>query len=192
MAVSELIILKKIPYKESSLIVSGLNSEFGRLDFIAKGAEKISKKKFPSVDLFRIVSIEFNPDKDFLQSVYKAEIIENFDAVADSSASFKEACAIAAFVLKNTKPHMRCDFLFKAVRTAFSRLCTAPGKFPCLAFVKLAYLAENGLLPETDVKIDRLLATAAGDSDNTGLKDNDGVNKISQWLDSLCVYNGIN
>ena len=105
MAVSELIILKKIPYKESSLIVSGLSSEFGRLDFVAKGAEKISKKKFPAIDLFRIVSIEFNPDKDFLQSVYKAEIIENFDAIAESSASFKEACAIAAFVLKNTKPH---------------------------------------------------------------------------------------
>jgi len=190
LTVSELIILKKIPYKESSLIVSGLSASFGRLDFIAKGSEKISKKKFPAIDLFRIVSIEFNPEKDSLQPIYKAEIVENFDAVADSSASFKDACAIAAFVLKNTKPHMRCDFLFKAVSTAFLRLCAAPGKFPCLALVKLAYLFENGLLPEPDGKINNLLSVASGDSDETGLKEN-GDKKISQWIDSLCVYHDI-
>jgi len=192
LAASELIILRKQPYKESSLIVSGLSGEFGRLDFIAKGAGKISKKKFPTIDLFRIVSIDFNPDKDTLQSIYKAEIVENFDAIAESPASFRDACSIASFVLKNTKTHMHCDFLFKSVRTALSRLCAAPGKFPCLALVKLAYLSENGLLPESDKKMDNLLAAASGDSDNTGLKDEEGTNKISQWLDNLCVYHGIN
>jgi len=187
-----LIILRKLPYKESSLIVSGLSAEFGRFDFIAKGAEKISKKKFPSIDLFRIVSIEFNPDKDGLQSIYKADLIENFDAVANSASSFREACSITSFVLKNTKPHMHCAFLFNAVRTALSRLCCTPGKFPCLALVKLAYLAENGLLPESDKKVDLLLAAASGETDDTGLKDEESTKKIAQWLDSLCVYHGIN
>lgn len=192
MAVSELIILRKQPYKESSLLVSGLSGEFGRFDFIAKGAEKISKKKFPAIDLFRIVAIDFNPDRDTLQSIYKAEMVENFDAVAESSSSFREACSIASFVLKNTKPHMHCDLLFRAVRTAFSRLCAAYGKFPCLALVKLAYLDENGLLPEYDKNIERLLSVAQGKSDDTGLKDDESVRKIAQWLDSLCVYHGIN
>ena len=32
------IILRKIPFQDSSLIVSGLSPEFGRLDFLLRGA----------------------------------------------------------------------------------------------------------------------------------------------------------
>ena len=41
------IILRKIPYQESSLIVSGLSPDFGRLDFLLKGARGTGAKKFP-------------------------------------------------------------------------------------------------------------------------------------------------
>ena len=41
------IILRKIPFQDSSLIVSGLSPEFGRLDFLLRGARGTGAKKFP-------------------------------------------------------------------------------------------------------------------------------------------------
>ena len=57
------IILRKIPFQDSSLIVSGLSPEFGRLDFLLRGARGTGAKKFPYAELFRELAIEFRPPK---------------------------------------------------------------------------------------------------------------------------------
>ena len=43
---TNLIVLRKTPYMETSLIISGLSPDFGKLDLLAKGELKISSKKF--------------------------------------------------------------------------------------------------------------------------------------------------
>ena len=57
------IILRKIPFQESGLIVSGLSPEFGRLDFLLKGVRDTGAKKFLYAELFRELSIEFRPPR---------------------------------------------------------------------------------------------------------------------------------
>jgi recombinational DNA repair protein (RecF pathway) len=58
-----IIVLKKIPYQESSLIVSSISAEYGKVDFIVKGARRITKKKQPIVDLFRELNIEYRESR---------------------------------------------------------------------------------------------------------------------------------
>ena len=50
------LILRHTPFQESSLIVSGISPDAGRLDFLLKGARGLGKKKFPpSCFLFNFV-----------------------------------------------------------------------------------------------------------------------------------------
>ena len=80
------IILRKIPFQDSSLIVSGLSPEFGRLDFLLRGARGTGAKKFPYAELFRELAIEFRPPKlhspGTMCNLTSHELIASFDSIA--------------------------------------------------------------------------------------------------------------
>ena len=49
-----LIVLSKSPYRESSLIVTGISPDYGRVQLLCNGAQKISGKDYVLVDIFHI------------------------------------------------------------------------------------------------------------------------------------------
>ena len=102
------IILRKIPFQDSSLIVSGLSPEFGRLDFLLRGARGTGAKKFPYAELFRELTIEFRPPKlhspGTMCNLTSHELIASFDSIALRIENYLRMCAYAAFLLKHTKP----------------------------------------------------------------------------------------
>ncbi|UKI33313.1 MAG: recombination protein O N-terminal domain-containing protein [Lentisphaeria bacterium] len=57
---TQLIVLSKQSYRESSLLLAGLSPDCGRLSLVANGAQKLSAKNFPAVDLFRELEVEFD------------------------------------------------------------------------------------------------------------------------------------
>ena len=114
------IILRKIPFQESSLIVSGLSPEFGRLDFLLRGARGTGAKKFPYAELFRELAIVFRPPREHastLCSLTAHEPVASFDAIALRTGNYLAVCDYAAFLLKHTKPMLEAPETFRALET---------------------------------------------------------------------------
>lgn len=153
---TNVIILRKMPYKESSLILGTLSAEFGKIDLIAKGARKLSKKQFPAFDLFREVQVTFpNTGNDNLHSATNAELIQSNDALANIPENFETASKIADFILKNSAPDLPSPLVYDAMRNILRNWALQGDKqeFPwtsqqCSVVIKTSYLYENGLLPD--------------------------------------------
>ncbi|MDD5697355.1 MAG: recombination protein O N-terminal domain-containing protein [Victivallaceae bacterium] len=153
---ADVLILRKMPYRESSLILGALSAEFGKLELIAKGARKLSKKQFPAFDLFREVQVSFiNTGKGGLHTVTGAELIRSNDALANIPDNFATAVKIAEFILNNSAPDLPSPLVYEALRhVMLNWALQGEGRdFPwssrqCSVIVKTSYLYENGLLPE--------------------------------------------
>ena len=80
---TDYIILRKIPFQESSLVVSGISPDYGRLDFLLKGARSAGGKKFPYAGLFRELQVEFQDNRSGSSLLYMKthEPVTGFDAV---------------------------------------------------------------------------------------------------------------
>lgn len=195
---SEFIVLKKIPYRESSLIVSGLTPLYGKADFVVRGARSSSRKKFPHVDLFRVIQLEIDPHKEGLQPLYKTELIRDFDRVAEDTPSFMEACSLASFILKNSHSMMKSEMLYTAFTLFLQRSPVKHGQM----LVKLVYLHENGLLPEKlsnasgdsgkrqKELLEGLLKAALGDGEIPHFNES-YWKKLDEWISGLCAYHDL-
>lgn len=89
---TQMIVLAKQPYKEAALLLSGLSPDYGRLNLVANGAQKLSEKKFPAADLFRELEVEFNEEgASDLFTAKQLELAAAFDALADNPKHFQLA-----------------------------------------------------------------------------------------------------
>ena len=155
---TNVLILRKMPYKESSLILGTLSAEFGKIELIAKGARKLSKKQFPAFDLFREVQVTFpNTGKDGLHTATNAEIIRSNDSLANVPQNYETALKIGDFILKNSVPDLPSPLIYEAMKNILHNWALEGKKqeYPwsniqCSVIIKTSYLYENGLLPELD------------------------------------------
>ena len=140
------------------MILGALSAEFGKLDIIAKGARKLSKKQFPAFDLFREVQVSFsNTGKSDLHTATNAELIQSNDSLANIPENFETAIKISDFILKNSAPDLPSPLVYDALRNILRNWALQGEKqdFPwtnrqCSVIIKTSYLYENGLLPELD------------------------------------------
>lgn len=139
------IVLRKTPYMESSLIVSGISPSHGRIDLIVKGARKISTKASPEIDLFRIFNIQFLDRGKSLISPLVIEYVRNFDKLATKVEEFGKILRLVPFILNNIHYPVRCQFLLDALIKHLERVINGERTYDWL--IKLAYIHENGLLP---------------------------------------------
>ncbi|MFA6714971.1 MAG: recombination protein O N-terminal domain-containing protein [Victivallales bacterium] len=153
---ANLVILRKMPYRESSLILGTLSAEFGKIDLIAKGARKLSGKQFPAFDLFREVEVTFqNRGKDDLHTVTNAELLLSNDSLANIPENFETAIKIGDFILKNSAPDLASPLVYDAMRHILRNWALEGEKKAhpwtsrqCSVIIKTSYLYENGLLPD--------------------------------------------
>ncbi|MDD5728853.1 MAG: recombination protein O N-terminal domain-containing protein [Victivallales bacterium] len=156
------LVLRKLPYRESSLILGTVSAEFGKLDFIARGARKLSKKQFPAFDLFREVQVTFRPlGKDTLHTAANAELISSNDALANIPENFEAALKIGDFILRNSAGDLPSPLVYEALKHIFRNWALAGEHrdFPwsreqCSVIIKASYLYENGLLPDFSIADD--------------------------------------
>lgn len=199
-SLTKLLVLRKIPYKESSLIISGLSPDFGKLDFMVKGAKKMSRKCFPVVDLFREIQLEFNYRKDGLQTVYSVDLVSQFDAIALNPDNFIAACKLCSFISHNSRPMMEAHELYAALKNCFQGLSGEHQNIPWCALVKLIYIYENGLLPdigphsnhsESEQELLAKLIEAAAGRIFPPLLGKDYWNQLAFWIEDLCRYHNL-
>ncbi|NOY75430.1 MAG: hypothetical protein GXP32_06525 [Kiritimatiellaeota bacterium] len=192
---TEMIILRKTPFQDSGLILAGLSAELGRLDVVLKGARSVGARKSNVADLFRVVGIEVNAERDGLQTAYSLDLIETNDDIALRSGSYLDACSIAEFALRNSQPGVECRHFASAVRTAFLRLSREEVSFAGM-LVQLVFLYDHGFLPEpeggngeTARVVERLLTAATGAAPMPDLPA-EYLARVLRWVDSLCSHHG--
>ena len=147
---TDYIILRKVPFQESSLVVSGISPEYGRLDFLLKGARGAGAKKFPFAGLFRELTVEFreNPSGSGLLYMKNHEPKRNFDAIADYPENYIRICSLIQFLLKHTRPMLELQQTYDALLLALSRLSLPGGGEFQVAAAELIFLRESGFVPE--------------------------------------------
>lgn len=197
------IILRKIPFQDSSLIVSGLSPEFGRLDFLLRGVRGTGAKKFPYAELFRELAIEFRPPKlhspGTMCNLTSHELIASFDSIALRIENYLRMCAYAAFLLKHTKPMLEIPGTCRALEVLLSRLTveTEPD-FP-VAAAKLMFLQESGFVPEAmgtggfrrEQILDSLLEYAVNPECPAPDLTEEYRRKLIRWINELCDYHDL-
>lgn len=199
MTSGQFIILDKRPYKESALLLGCFSPDYGKMNFVLHGAQKLSAETFPAVDLFREVEIEFNDTaaSGDLYTARSAELLTAFDAVANNPLNFKMAERIGSFLLKNSLPGVPQPYSYDALRSLLVNLSGATQHKPwsleqCAVIMKTTYLYENGLLPEpkNQQQSDFLENLVASGIDNSPLPDCPAEywNSLNLWLNSLIEY----
>lgn len=191
-----LIVLRKTDFEESSLIVSGLTEAHGKIDILFKSAKKIVKGKVKPVDIFRELKVRIRINEiSKLQTVYDAELLSSFDGIANYPDNYLKAVNLSSFLTKNLHPGMESHEVYQAFKHSLEILSSEGSSLiPWTDLVKLVYIKENGLLPETDSE--RKLAAMLAVIDATkGIipmpeKDADSWNRISIWIKNLCNYHG--
>jgi DNA repair protein RecO len=196
---TELLVLRKTTYKETSIIINGLSPELGLVAFLVKGGKAVSKKKFPVVDLFREIRVEFKNDHRDLHTIYSADLLTNYDSISAYPDNFMEACNLSRFILKNIKPMIESEMLYQSLKTCLTALSQGESHTQWCDLVKLVYMEENGLLPEnltyhqgTEDKqrllLAKLLDAAIGDGPLPKLTP-EYWEQLSQWVGQLCEFN---
>ena len=190
------IVLRQTPFQESSLIVSGLSPDAGRLDFLVKGARGCGKKKFPGLGLFRELSLKYRaPDqRSSLFSVREPELLTVFDSVSLRTENYLAACELAAFLTAKTRPLLDSGQSYRALRILLTHYSTEDGTEPWLMLVKLAFLNENGLIPEPEREseeelLEHLLAASQGEKNPPELPQ-EYRDRLIRWTDGLLRHHG--
>ncbi len=142
-----MIVLRKLPYEDHSVIVNGMSPEFGRLDFIVRNGEGGIKRAFPELDLFRLLNVSCTMMPGRLNYLRSAELIESFDGISRSLERFNAASWIASFTLLNLMQQLPHSCFANAVEVAFRRLSRDKlCNDAILAGVCLSFLFEEGWL----------------------------------------------
>lgn len=196
---TEALILRKTAYSESSIIIAALTPQLGQRHFLAKGARKTGKRRFPAIDLFRHVRLHYRPARTSdLHTLGEVDGIAAFNGVAQRPEHFSVAGELARFCLANTVDMVPAPQLFAAMLGALRRLAGPPfpGMVPALRLaVPLVCLQEHGLLPDYRDTPDaarqlRRLMAVATDPDAPLPDYTEAVwTRLAQWLDALLKAN---
>lgn len=210
---TNLIVLRKTPYMETSLIISGLSPDFGKLDLLAKGELKISSKKYPVIDLFREIQVSFHESlNSTLHSITTAELVAEHDNIGEVPENFLLANKLGNFLLSNTQPDLPCPQTSIILGNVLVHLGSAgneeliKGRFfgqlwnrlHCSVILKMGFLHENGFMPdnlsndetqnyEQQLFIEQVVEAGIGDMELPE-RANKYWLQLDKWLDSICEY----
>ena len=163
---SEFIVLRKTPYRENALVLSGISPDFGKLEVIAYGAAGSSKpNSFPVADIYRVLSVtlkdnDLEQGKTGLLAAKDIELIEDFPDLPRKLDNLKFIGKIGGFLLRNTVFESPLPLVYDALRSLLRILSNNEvwSQREAAIVIKLTFLYENGLLPEPE----NMSAEAAG------------------------------
>ncbi len=198
---TSLIVLRRIPYSETSLVANCLSPDLGRVDILVKGALRMEKRKFPEIDLFNEIAVFFRESRSgTLHTLTKSELLASALEIADHPANLASAMDIARFILANTHFNMHTPRLYKAMRTMIADLMTADAGASWRTFIRLVYLDEQGFLPNYDGKTEsanfaKMLHDVFSFCDRKiPMKPNltaKYIEKLRAWTGSVCLSHSI-
>ena len=117
-------ILRKTPFRDTSLVVAGISADYGRLDFVLKGARAIGKKQFPTADVFREFHLEFRPARrpESMPTAVSLDLAAAHDAIVQSTDCYLAACSFAAETLRRAQPMLEMNLAWQAFSVMLTRM----------------------------------------------------------------------
>ena len=182
-------ILRKTPFRDTSLVVAGISADHGRLDFVLKGARAIGKKQFPTADVFREFLLEFRPSRrpESMPTAVSLDLTAAHDGIVQSMDCYLAACSFAAETLRRAQPMLEMPLAWQAFSVMLTRMeQTLSPQIP-LMLARLAVLREHGLLsgvvpfPELVVPLFRCAVDAAAP---WPAPDEITLNRIDGWIET--------
>ena len=189
-------ILRKTPFRDTSLVVAGISADPGRLDFVLKGARAIGRKQFPTADVFREFLLEFRPARraESMPALVSMDLTASHDGIAQSMDCYLAACSFAAETLRRAQPMLEMPLTWQAFSVMLTRMeRTLSPKIP-LMLARLAVLREHGMLSDAVPYPDLLapLFRCAVDADAPWPEiDETALNRIDGWVETRCRMLGI-
>lgn len=153
---TEGIVLRKIDYSETSVIVSIFTFDYGLTSFMVRGDRKMNKKHSPQFDVLRVVNLNFEmkPHKD-LQTIKTTDVVKVYTKLGSNYRVATAAQWLCRFLQSNLHGHHESKALYAVFRGVLERLDHQPTK--ALAFAEvvgftLYFLIHEGILPEDYLK----------------------------------------
>ena len=182
-------ILRKTPFRDTSLVVAGISPDHGRLDFVLKGARAIGKKQFPTADVFREYLIEFRPSRraESMPTLVSMDLAASHDGIAQSMDCYLAACAFAAETLRRAQPMLEMPLTWQAFSVMLTRMERLLSTKVPLMLARLAVLREHGMLSDVVPYPDLLapLFRCAVDANAPWPEIDDiALNRIDGWVET--------
>ncbi|MBN2452534.1 MAG: recombination protein O N-terminal domain-containing protein [Lentisphaeria bacterium] len=143
------LVLRKTPFSDSSLVVAGVTPLDGQLHLLLKGALRLGAKRFPMVDLFRLLHISCHRGRGELYHVRHAELAADYTGVARHAEAYTLAGWLARFALANLPEGIEHPRFFQALCIGLSRLADVP-RTPAIAGTICAAVSAGVLLTYMD------------------------------------------
>lgn len=143
---TEAVVLSKLNYGDTSLIVTLFTKELGKISAILKGARSTKSKLGLKVDPINYIEVVFyNKSTRGLQLVSSADIIEHYPGIKADLEKLKYAHSIIELIKNLTPEHEQNIRLFKGIVRIFSLLGSA-SENPNAVFARffLFFLTETG------------------------------------------------
>ena len=182
-------ILRKTPFRDTSLVVAGISADHGRLDFVLKGARAIGKKQFPTADVFREYLLEFRPARraESMPTLVSLDMTASHDGIAQSMDCYLAACSFAVETLRRAQPMLEMPLTWQAFSVMLTRMerMLLP-KIP-LMLARLAVLREHGMLSDVVPYPDLIapLFRCAVEADALWPEvDETALNRIDSWVET--------
>jgi recombinational DNA repair protein (RecF pathway) len=182
-------ILRKTPFRDTSLVVAGISADYGRLDFVLKGARAIGKKQFPTADVFREYLLEFRPARraESMPMLVSLDLTASHDGIAQSMDCYLAACSFAVETLRRAQPMLEMPLAWQAFSVMLTRMERALSKKIPLMLARLAVLREHGMLSDVVPYPDLIapLFRCAVEADAPWPEiDETTLNRIDSWVET--------
>ena len=202
---SELIVTGKQNYGESSLIVNALSPDFGKLDFIIRGARKQGVKHYGCIDICSLYEFSFKFREAGLIPVYSYELAADFSGIGANYELFAAVGGLLNFVNGNCQPMIPQPGTFACLGNILLRAAAGCGRSEFLMFevtLMLTFLYENGFLPDAldadeevsnrkYMKIIEIIQSGESRFENMVRINAAGWEALRQWANSLLTYHGL-
>lgn len=182
-------ILRKTPFRDTSLVVAGISADYGRLDFVLKGARAIGKKQFPTADVFREFHLEFRPARrpESMPTAVSLDLAAAHDAIVQSTDCYLAACSFAAETLRRAQPMLEMDLAWQAFSVMLTRMERTHEPERHLMLARLAVLREHGFLsgavPYPELLSPLLHCAVDADAPWPDGLDDTALNRLAGWVE---------
>ncbi|MBI2166796.1 MAG: DNA repair protein RecO [Candidatus Omnitrophica bacterium] len=147
---SEAFVLKSLPFRTSSLLVTTFTRSFGKVKGVAKGVRKEGIPRPGTFEPFTLLEIVFYEKiRSEIHLISEASILESFNPLRSNLETLATAYYLAELVDQVTQPHDPHEAIFDLLHFAFQFLPTLSPAFMVL-FFETRLLHEAGLLPHLE------------------------------------------
>lgn len=141
------IVVRKVDFSESSLILTFLTREFGKIQTLAKGAKRRGKRVPGVLDLLCLADIVFLQKSGELHTLTEWEVKDYFPGLRrDLSRLY--AADYAAELIRDTTEEEPCPEVFDLLVAVLSGFARASDLVPWIFAFELKLLAALGYMPE--------------------------------------------